>query len=97
MRNYELGVILHPDLEEADVTAAIETIGQYVQNGDGQVASVDVWGRRSLAYPIRNQKDGVYAFLNIQLETAAMAELDRSMKLEERVLRFLLIRPDDED
>ena len=95
MRNYELGVILHPDLEEADVTKAIETIGQYVQSNGGQVASVNVWGRRALAYPIRRQSNGVYAFLNIQLESSAMNELDRSLKLDEKVIRFLLIRPDD--
>jgi len=97
MRSYELGVILHPDLEEADVTNAVETIGQYVQNNGGQVASVNVWGRRSLAYPIRKQQNGIYAFLAIQLESSAMGELDRSLKLDEKVMRFLLIRPDDDN
>ena len=97
MRGYELGVILHPDLEEADVTAAIETIGEYVQNNGGQVASVNVWGRRALAYPIRRQQNGIYAFLDIQLESSAMDELDRSLKLDEKVLRFMLVRPDDEN
>jgi small subunit ribosomal protein S6 len=95
MRSYELGVILHPDLEEADVTSTIETIGQYVQSGGGQVASVDLRGRRALAYPIGKHKNGIYAFFGIQLETSAMKELDRSLKLDEKILRFLLIRPDE--
>jgi ribosomal protein S6 len=45
MRGYELGIILHPDVEQADVTQAVDKVGQYITVGGGEVTSVDVWGR----------------------------------------------------
>ncbi len=91
MNEYELGVILHPDLEEADVTPAVETISGYVESNGGKVTSVNVWGRRSLAYPIGKQTQGTYVFLNTQIAPSALKEIDRNLKLDEKVLRFLMV------
>ncbi len=92
MRSYELGFILHPQVEQADVTQAVERVGQYVTAGGGEVASVDVWGRREFAYPIRKQQDGTYVFLQAQLDPQALEELERNLKLDEEILRYLLLR-----
>jgi small subunit ribosomal protein S6 len=95
MRQYELGLILHPEVEQADVTQAVDKIGQFVTAGGGEVTSVDVWGRRALAYPIRRQTEGTYVFLHAQLDPGALQDLERNLKLEEEILRYLLIRQDD--
>ena len=92
MRNYELGFILHPEVEQSDVTQTVDRVGQYVTSGGGEVASVDVWGRRALAYPIRRQNEGTYVFLQVQLEPQAIQELERNLKLDEEILRYLLLR-----
>ena len=92
MRDYELGFVIHPEVDQADVTEAVDKVGQYVTAGGGEVTSVDVWGRRSLAYPIRKQKEGTYVFLHTQLDPQAIKELERRLKLDEEVLRYLLIR-----
>ena len=92
MRQYELGFILHPEVEQSDVTQTVDRVGQYVTSGGGEVASVDVWGRRALAYPIRRQNEGTYVFLQVQLEPQAILELERNLKLDEEVLRYLLLR-----
>jgi small subunit ribosomal protein S6 len=92
MRPYELGFILHPEVEQSDVTQTVDRVGQYVTSGGGEVASVDVWGRRALAYPIRRQNEGTYVFLQVQLEPQAIQELERNLKLDEEILRYLLLR-----
>jgi len=91
MRSYELGVVLHPALEEASVTQAIEKVSQYLKTG-GTVTSVNVWGKRRLAYQIRRQQEGTYVFLQAQLEARAIRELERNLKLDENVLRYLLVQ-----
>ena len=92
MRNYELGFVIHPEVEQSDVTQAVDKVGQYVLAGGGEVTSVDVYGRRVLAYPIRKQKEGTYVFLHAQLDPQAIQELERNLKLDEEILRYLLIR-----
>jgi small subunit ribosomal protein S6 len=92
MRHYELGFILHPEVEQSDVTQTVDRVGQYVTSGGGEVASVDVWGRRALAYPIRRQNEGTYVFLQVHIEPQAILELERNLKLDEEVLRYLLLR-----
>jgi small subunit ribosomal protein S6 len=92
MRQYELGLVLHPEVEQADVTEAVDKVGQVIEAGGGEVTSVDVWGRRVLAYPIRKQKEGTYVFLQAQLDPQAILELERNLKLDEEILRYLLIR-----
>ena len=95
MRNYELGFILHPHVEQPDVTQAVDKVGQYITAAGGEVTSVDVWGRRVLAYPIRKQEEGTYVFAQLQLEPQAIEELERVLKLDEEVLRYLLLRLDE--
>ena len=91
MRNYELGFILHPDVEQPDVTQAVEKIGQYIKADGGEVTSVDVWGRRALAYPIRKRREGTYVFLQTQINPQSIGELERNLKLDEQILRYLLV------
>ena len=95
MRQYELGLVLHPEVEQSDVTEAVDKVGQLIEAGGGEVTSVDVWGRRALAYPIRRQTEGTYVFLQAQLDPGALQDLERNLKLEEEILRYLLIRQDD--
>ncbi len=92
MRSYELGVILHPDLEEAAITQALEKVNGYLQTGGGTVTSVNVWGKRRLTYAIRRQQEGTYAFLQAQLDAPAIGEMERNLKLDENILRYLLVQ-----
>lgn len=91
MRQYELGLIIHPAVEQPDVTQAVEKIGQHIAATGGEVTSVDVWGRRRLAYPIRRQKEGTYVFFQAQLDPPGIQELERNLKLDEEILRYLLL------
>ena len=64
-----------------------------IRNLSYTVESVDVWGRRRLAYEIRKNAEGIYAVINVTAPSAAVAELDRQLNLNESVLRTKIIRP----
>ena len=94
MRNYEVVVILDPELEERTVAPSLDTFLNVVKNDGGTVRNVDIWGRRRLAYEINKKGDGIYALLNIDCTPAAVSELDRQLSLNEYVLRTKVIRVD---
>ena len=94
MRAYELMVILDPNLEERTVQPSLDTYLNVVRNDGGSVDTVDVWGRRRLAYEIDKNAEGIYAVVSLQAEPATVKELDRQLTLNESVLRTKVIRPD---
>ncbi len=93
MRAYELMVILDPNLEERIVEPSLDTYLNVVRNDGGSVDSVDVWGRRRLAYEIDKFAEGIYAVVTLQAEPATVKELDRQLTLNESVLRTKVMRP----
>lgn len=94
MRAYELMVILDPNLEERTVAPSLDTYLNVVRNDGGTVDSVDVWGRRRLAYEIKKHAEGIYAVISLNAEPATVKELDRQLTLNEAILRTKVIRPD---
>ena len=94
MRAYELMLILDPDLEERTVQPSLDTYLNVVRNDGGTVETIDIWGRRRLAYEIDKNAEGIYAVVTLQAEPATVKELDRQLSLNESVLRTKVIRPD---
>jgi small subunit ribosomal protein S6 len=92
-RHYELLLILDPSLDERTVAPSIDTFLNVVRQGGGSVESVEVWGRRRLAFEIRKNAEGIYAVINVTAPSAAVTELDRQLNLNESVLRTKIIRP----
>ena len=94
MRAYELMVILEPSLEERTVEPSLDKYLNVVRKDGGSVESVDVWGRRRLAYEINKQAEGIYAVVQLTAEPATVKELDRQLGLNESMLRTKVLRPD---
>ncbi|HDN81077.1 MAG: 30S ribosomal protein S6 [Chloroflexi bacterium] len=94
MREYEMTFIITPDLEQEQIDATIEEVQKLVVSQGGQVSKTDVWGRRRLAYPIRKKREGYYVVMQMQLPPEALKELDHSLKLNESILRYLIVRTD---
>ncbi len=92
MRDYELVFIIAPEVEDDDLDGVIEKVNQMITTGGGQVNSVKRWGRRHLAYPIRKKNEGYYVVMQTQLQPDTMPALERSLKLTEEVMRYLLVR-----
>jgi small subunit ribosomal protein S6 len=94
LRTYEVMVILDPSLDERTVAPSLDTYLNVVRQDGGQVESVDVWGKRRLAYEIDKNAEGIYAVIDLQAEPATVKELDRQLSLNESVLRTKVLRPD---
>jgi small subunit ribosomal protein S6 len=87
-------VILDPSLDERTVAPSLDTYLNVVRQDGGQVESVDVWGKRRLAYEIDKNAEGIYAVIDLRAEPATVKELDRQLGLNESVLRTKVLRPD---
>ncbi len=94
MRNYELMSIFRPDLEDQALQDAVAKLSGLIAARGGEVGSSDVWGRRRLAYPIRDFRDGIYNVSQIKLDPSGADELERNLQLNDEIIRYLLIRLD---
>ena len=92
MRQYELMVILDPEIDERTVAPSLDKFLTVVKNDGGTVDTVDIWGRRRLSYDIKKKSEGIYAVVTMSAEPATAAELDRQLGLNEAVLRTKLMR-----
>jgi len=93
-RDYELGFILNPEVNEDQTRSILGRVEQIVTNHGGQIVRVNQWGRRRLSYPIEHHRDGFYVFIDMILTPETVAELDRTLKVSEDVLRHLMKRRD---
>jgi small subunit ribosomal protein S6 len=93
MRQYELMIILDPEVDERTVAPSLDKLLAVVKTG-GTVDNVDIWGKRRLAYDIKKRSEGIYAVVNMTTTPDIAQELDRQLGLNEAVLRTKLIRPD---
>jgi small subunit ribosomal protein S6 len=92
MRNYEVGLIVHPDTNQEAVNELLAKGKSWITEAGGTVSKVDLWGKRRLAYVIRKQRDGVYAFLYADMPGEVPSTLERNLRLTESILRFSIIR-----
>ncbi|WP_404312261.1 30S ribosomal protein S6 [Agrococcus terreus] len=95
MQQYELMVILDPEVDERTVAPSLDKFLNVVRNDGGTVDTVDIWGRRRLAYEIDKKFEGIYAVVNFTAESATTVELDRQLKLSEAVMRTKVLRAED--
>ena len=92
MRDYELAIIVSPNIETEGVTTVVEKVSELIGAINGKVTSVDVWGRRALAYAIDNHREGTYVLLQANIPPAGLTELERNLKLSEEIIRYLLVK-----
>ena len=92
MRAYELLVILDPSTDERTVAPSLDKYLNVVRNDGGSVESVDVWGKRRLAYEVKKNAEGIYAIVQLTAEPATVKELDRQLTLNESILRTKVSR-----
>ena len=95
-RRYESMVVLRADLQEAGVKEQLERLRKLLETHGAEIAGVHEWGIRELAYEIAKQRRGFYALFEYSSTSAAVAELERQLKLSDVVLRFVSVRRDKE-
>jgi small subunit ribosomal protein S6 len=91
MRNYELVVIIHPDLDDEATNGALDRIKDWITKSGGSIESVDSWGKRHMAYEIQKQNEGIYFLLKTTMPPEFIADLERDLKILEPVMRYLIV------
>ena len=94
MRAYEVMVILDPSLDERTIEPSLDKYLNVIRKDGGSVESVEVWGRRRMAYEIQKNAEGIYAVITLKAEPATVKEFDRQLGLNESILRTKVLRPD---
>lgn len=90
MRTYEVMLIVHPDLDETAFNEAVDKVKSWITSAGGNIAKVDVWGKRRLAYTIRKQREGQYVLITAEVPPAYTTELERNLRFLEPVIRFMI-------
>ncbi len=103
-RDYELMVVFAPQTADEELAGALDQVRGYITGTGGEVSQVlrdNPWGRRRLAYPIRKDgqdvREGFYTLYHFRAPTARIADLERNLKLNDRVLRHMVVKVGDEE
>ncbi len=94
MKDYELTVLIHPDLE-SDLEKALEKIRSLVAANGGEIAKEDNWGKKKLAYKINGEDFAVYVAMDVKLPAAAPAKISNTLNITDEVLRYLLVKAEE--
>jgi small subunit ribosomal protein S6 len=95
MHQYELMVILDPEIDERTVAPSLDKFLNVIRNDGGSIEKVDIWGKRRLAYEINKKSEGIYAVVDFTAESATTNELDRQLNLSEAVMRTKVLRAEE--
>ncbi|MGH7197031.1 MAG: 30S ribosomal protein S6 [Candidatus Saccharimonadales bacterium] len=92
-RDYELVVLLHPDLE-IDLEKPLTKVRKIIADNGGEVSKEDNWGKRKLAYRIKNEDFAVYVYFELKLPAESVKKLQSTFNITDEVLRYLLTAVD---
>jgi len=95
VRAYELVYIIKP-LEDEATNAVVDKFKTLIENNGGEIAKLDKWGKRKLAYEIAGFKEGFYVLCNFKGEAAVAQELDRVLKITDEVIKHLIVKEEEE-
>lgn len=94
MKEYELTVLIHPDLE-ADLEAPLNKVRDIIKSADGTIVKEDNWGKKKLAYRINKEDFAVYVYFEVSLPAAAPLKISNTLNITDEVLRYLLVKVDE--
>ena len=94
MKDYELTVLIHPDLE-VDLEAPLTKVKGIITGAGGKITSEDNWGKKRLAYRIKKEDFAVYVYFDLNLPADAPAKISSTLNITDEVLRYLLVTVDE--
>lgn len=94
MKEYELTVLVHPDLE-ADLDKALDKVRALVTDNGGEIIKEDNWGKKRLAYSINREDFAVYVYFEVKLPAEAPLKISNVLNITDEVLRYLLVKADE--
>ncbi len=95
MRRYEVITIIKPNAAEDEIAAICDRTAEIIKAENGEIIRVDHWGVKKLAYLIKKEQHGYYVYMEFAGTPAAVAEMERIFKIDDRVLKFLTVKLQD--
>lgn len=92
MTSYECAIVFYPNLSDDGYKSGTEKYARVINDGGGELTGLETWGRRQLAYEINHQSEGVYYFYKFRGNNDILNELGRQLRIDESVLRHLVIK-----
>jgi small subunit ribosomal protein S6 len=96
MLQYETVFVGDPNLTEEEVDGIVGLVDQITVAAGGKVLKTEKWGKRRLAYPIGHREEGIYVLMTLECPATLVKEIDRRYRMNDRVLRHLTVRVEDE-
>jgi small subunit ribosomal protein S6 len=93
VKEYELTVLIHPDLE-ADLETPLTKVRDIIKNAGGTIVREDNWGKKKLAYAINREEFAVYVYMDVELPADAPLKISNTFNITDEVLRYLLVKVD---
>ncbi len=93
MNQYEIAVLYHPDLE-VDLSKAEEKVTKIITDNGGKIVNTDNWGKRKLAYAIKQQEHAIYVFYTVEMPGENVVKVEGVLNITDEVIRYLITRPD---
>ena len=97
MRSYQSVLILKPDIDEPRVDEALEKIGEFIKSYGGACLKVEKWGKKRLGYRVKKNRFGIYLNIYYTLESANVKDLETKFKLFDLVIKFMVLRLEDDE
>ena len=94
MKEYELTVLMHPDLE-TEIEKSLGTVREIVAGAGGKIIKEDIWGKKKLAYNIKKQSFAIYVYMELELPASAPLKISNTQNITDEVLRYLLVSVDE--
>ena len=94
-RTYELMFIVDPTAGDEDVVKLSESVQKIITSQGGSITKTEMMGKRQLAYEINHKKDGTYVLLEVEGSGAEIAEVERRMRVNDQILRYMTVRVDE--
>ena len=90
--SYECAIVFYPNLSDEGYKSGTEKYARVIDDRGGELTGLETWGRRQLAYDINHQSEGVYYFYKFRGNNDVLHELGRQLRIDESVLRHLIIK-----
>ena len=94
VKEYELTVLIHPDLE-ADIETPLKKVRDIVTSAGGEITKEENWGKKRLAYQINREDFAIYVYFEVKLPAEAPLKISNTLNITDEVLRYLLVKADE--
>jgi len=96
MSKYELALVVSAKIEDDERAAVVDKAKSYIERFGGTIVNVDDWGKKRLAYDVQKMKEAFYYFIQFDADTTAPEQLEGRVRIMDKVVRYLIVKRDEQ-